>query len=282
VTRRPVHAWQTASMAEKDLETEKLELSLFRRKRKKGKEDKDDKQDSGTEVDTPTPEASESAGTAGTAASDASTADAPTAETPAAETPDAPAAASTGGPAAAPSSGTDDTQVIHAAPTTGTQTAQAPRRTRGARVASKQPRRQVQLPSLSAQPAVLLVGAVVGVLAVVLTFVSLQLCELVTGTSSCGGPGLFVLLAVVILMILGGSAALSAFGVQDPGGISFLGVAMFVAVCLVVLLPSLLEPWMIAVAPVLCALSFATAHWIVTRFDEDILESDGPPLHDVR
>ena len=89
-------------------------------------------------------------------------------------------------------------------------------------------------------------------------------------------------LLVVVLMILGGAAALRQMDVPDAGGLSFLGVAMFVAVCLVVLLPSLLEPWMVIVAPVLCALSFALAHWIVSRFDEDVLAEEGPEPHDVR
>ena len=147
---------------------------------------------------------------------------------------------------------------------------------------SRMPRVDIPLPALAPPVAALVVGAVVGLAAVALTFASLLGCELVTGTDSCGGPGLLVLLAVVVLMILGGAAALRQMDVPDAGGLSFLGVAMFVAVCLVVLLPSLLEPWMIVVAPVLCALTFALAHWIVTRFDEDIMAEDGPEPHDVR
>jgi L-lactate dehydrogenase complex protein LldE len=77
--------------------------------------------------------------------------------------------------------------------------------------------------------------------------------------------------------------SLRMLGVSEPGGLSFLGVAMFVAVCLVALLPNLLEVWMIVVAPILSAITFWIAHWIVTRFDEDILVADdGPPPHDVR
>ncbi len=157
-----------------------------------------------------------------------------------------------------------------------------PRRRRGSRIAPPAARRSPNLPSLGAQVAALVVGAVIGLAAVVLTFVSLVGCELVTGTDSCGGPGLLVLLVVVVLMVLGGSALLRMFGVQDSGGLSFLGVAMFVALCLVALLPSLLEPWMIIVAPILCALTFGVAHWIVSRFDEEILEEEQPELHDVR
>ena len=32
----------------------------------------------------------------------------------------------------------------------------------------------------------------------------------------------------------------------------------------------------------LCAITFWLAHWIVSRFDEDILNEDVPEAHDVR
>jgi hypothetical protein len=281
-------------MAEKDLETEKLELSLFRR-RKKGKKQPAEAGDTAPAESTKSPPPE------------------PAAHTPATE-PTTPAPTAAGPPPArateAPTSGsitdtdTDtDTEVIPAAPPAA---APAPspatpapgrRRAGGFRFGRKPaqpaggsspaaepkgPRQPVKLPALPAEPAALLVGAAVGLAAVVLTYLSLQACELVTGTGSCGGPGLIVLLVVVALMILGGSSALRMFDVPDSGGLSFLGVAMFVAVCLVVLLPNLLEPWMIIAAPVLCALTFGVAYWIVTRFDEDILERDELEHHDVR
>src|SRR5688500_1887790 len=49
------------------------------------------------------------------------------------------------------------------------------------------------LPALPALQAALAVGALIGLLAVLLTFASLKLCELVRGTDSCGGPGLLLL-----------------------------------------------------------------------------------------
>ena len=280
-------------MAEKDLESEKLELSLFGRKRRK------DKKKSADDADAPAaaPPA-EPAGTAepseqtrrpepversepaapGPSAGRAATPRAePAADAPTAALPTTPPATTGGGATAVG----DDTIASSSGPATRASTTSGGRRVRGARKATA-PRRQLQAPSMAAPAATLVVGAVVGLAAVALTYASLKACELFTGTDSCGGPGLFVLLAVVVLMILGGSAALSMLGVPESGGISFLGVAMFVALCLVVLLPSLLEPWMIVVAPVLCALTYLLAHWIVTRFDEDILETDGPPQHDVR
>jgi hypothetical protein len=130
--------------------------------------------------------------------------------------------------------------------------------------------------------AALLVGALVGLLGVGLTFGALQTCDAITGTDSCGGPGLLIVLLVVIVMIMAGSALLRLLGVGESGGLSFLGVAIFVAICLVFLLQQLLEPWMVVAGPVLCALSFGTAHWVVNRFNTELLTDEGPEPHDVR
>ena len=253
-------------MAEKDLESEKLELSLFGRKRRKGSTKSAD------EVEAP------------------AAAPEPVEPSPMSTQPVTTQPATSGGGATAV--GGDTAALPADGGAAATTTAAGRRRAPGSRKAGrtktsrqrapKSSRRSARVPSMAAPAASLLVGAVVGLAAVVLTYASLQACRLVTGAGSCGGPGLLVLLAVVALMILGGSAALSMLGVPESGGLSFLGVALFVALCLVVLLPSLLEPWMIVVAPVLCALTYLLAHWIVTRFDEDILETDGPPPHDVR
>ena len=139
-----------------------------------------------------------------------------------------------------------------------------------------------ELPPLKASVASLVVGAIVGLLGVGLTFGALQTCDAITGTDSCGGPGLLVVLVVVVVMVMAGSALLRAFGVSEPGGLSFLGVAIFVAICLVFLLQQLLEPWMVVVGPVLCALGYGTANWVVNRFNTELLAEDSPEPHDVR
>ncbi|GAA1931836.1 hypothetical protein [Nocardioides marmoribigeumensis] len=148
--------------------------------------------------------------------------------------------------------------------------------------AARRARPARSLPPLAASVAALVVGALVGLLGVGLTIGSLKACDAITGTDSCGGPGLLVVLAVVIVMVMAGSALLRAFGVSEPGGLSFLGVAIFVAICLVFLLEQLLEPWMIVVGPALCALGYGTAHWVVNRFNTELLAEDGPEAHDIR
>lgn len=272
-------------MAEKDPETEKLELSLFRRKKKQPAPEADS---SPPEKPSAQPEASSAAPASAAAPRTDAARPAPAPKpgrrkatkpvaAPAAAAPPPAAAATQATPPSPVSPATQvDTEPVPAdvAPSEGSEESSGTK--------PRMPRVDIPLPVLAPPVAALVVGAVVGLAAVALTFASLLGCELVTGTDSCGGPGLLVLLAVVVLMILGGAAALRQMDVPDAGGLSFLGVAMFVAVCLVVLLPSLLEPWMIVVAPVLCALTFALAHWIVTRFDEDVMAEDGPEAHDVR
>ena len=147
---------------------------------------------------------------------------------------------------------------------------------------AKAERQRPSLPPLRSSVASLVVGAVVGLLGAALTVGALQTSDAITGTDSCGGPGLLVVLVVVVVMVMAGTALLRAFGVNEPGGLSFLGVAIFVAFCLVFLLEQLLEPWMLVVGPVLCALGYGTAHWVVNRFNTELLTDEQPEPHDVR
>src|SRR5829696_3602067 len=87
------------------------------------------------------------------------------------------------------------------------------------------PEREVRFPSLPALPAVLLVGAVVGLAAVLLTYGSLRLCDVATGTATCGGgPGLLLMLAILISLTYLGGWLLRGFGISDAGSTSFLAV----------------------------------------------------------
>jgi thiol:disulfide interchange protein len=154
----------------------------------------------------------------------------------------------------------------------------AEERTEGADAVEERPRARrrtvPRLPPLAATTAAVAVGAVVGLLGCVLTFLGLKLCELVAGTSSCGGPGLLVLILIVVLMIL---------AVEDAGNLSFLGVGITVAAVLIFLLNYLYQPWMFVVMPALTALAFAVARWITTRYVEDVLaDDDESEMHDVR
>ena len=163
--------------------------------------------------------------------------------------------------------------------------AAAPPDTEPVLAAPKPPMRdriEAGLPDLAAGTASIVVGAIVGLLGCVATFLSLKGCELATGTDSCGGPGLLVLIVILVGMIVVGALLLRMFGVAEPGNVSFLGVAITAVVILVFLIKYLFSPWMFAVVPVLSAFAYGLARWVTTRWtdDGDYLKDDYS--HDVR
>jgi hypothetical protein len=139
------------------------------------------------------------------------------------------------------------------------------------------------LPELAASTAALLVGGLVGLLGCALTYLGLQGCELATGTGSCGGPGLLVLVVILVAMVVAGAFALRALRVPDAGNVSFLGVGIMTVIALVFLIDYLYDPWMFLVVPVVSAVCYALARWITTLYAEDLDDDDGGlPHHDIR
>jgi hypothetical protein len=135
---------------------------------------------------------------------------------------------------------------------------------------AKRPRRkrELTLPAVGGLTAAVVTGVLVGVIAVGLTWSSLRLCEVVRGTSSCGGPGYLLLLAILIAMILLGAVLLRALGVPEAGSTSFLAVGLLAVVAMLFLVGVLFHWWMILVIPACSALTFAAAHWVTTTFVE--------------
>lgn len=130
----------------------------------------------------------------------------------------------------------------------------------------KAPRPPVEMPHIDPGPATAIVGAVMGLDAVIFTWLGLQGCEAITGAESCGGPGIFVLAAIVVSLVLLGAAMLRLLRVPDAGSLSFLGVSVMCVVVLVFLLEALETPWTLLYMPILGLASFATARWVTTRF----------------
>jgi hypothetical protein len=133
-----------------------------------------------------------------------------------------------------------------------------------------------QLPELAASTAALVVGALVGLLGCVLTAVALQGCELLTGTSSCGGPGLLVLLVIVAAMAVLGAALLRAFKVPEAGNLSLLGVGVMVVVALLFLSDHLYAAWMFVAIPLLTALGYGLAAWVTSRYVDEVMVEPDP------
>ena len=114
--------------------------------------------------------------------------------------------------------------------------------------------------------AALATGLLVGALTVLLTWLSQRGCEAVQGTSSCGEPGLLLLLAILVVMVLVGASALRLARVADPGSTSFLAVGLLTVLALLFLVGSLFEWWVVIVVPALSMLTFALSHWVTTSF----------------
>ena len=111
-------------------------------------------------------------------------------------------------------------------------------------------------------------GAVVGALVVALTWLSLRLCEVLQGTPSCGNPGIFLLLAIMVAMVVLGGAMLRAAGAPDPTSTAFLAVGLLCVVALLFLVDALMSPWMAVVIPLVSIGAFVLSHWVTTAVVE--------------
>ena len=130
----------------------------------------------------------------------------------------------------------------------------------------EKPTSRPSLPALPALQATLAVGAVVGLLAVLLTFASLKLCELVRGTDSCGGPGLLLLVATLVILTYVGGWLLRGFAIDDPGSTSFLAVGLLAVIAMLFFLDVIYNWWMVIVIPIVAMATYALSWWVTTRF----------------
>ena len=129
-------------------------------------------------------------------------------------------------------------------------------------------RRELALPPIPSPAAAALTGAVVGLLAVGLTWLGLQGCELVRGTESCGGVGLLMLLVILAAMVALGAVMLRAWGIPDATSTSVLAVGLIAVVCLLFLIDVLMSTWMLLVIPLVGAAAYALSHAVTARFVE--------------
>ncbi|WP_183096012.1 hypothetical protein, partial [Nocardioides stalactiti] len=118
-------------------------------------------------------------------------------------------------------------------------------------------------------PAAAVTGGVVGIAMVVLTWLSLQGCEAVRGTASCGGgPGFVLLVATFVVCILLGSTLLKTFLIPDPGSSSFLAVGLVAVVALLFLIDALDHWSMLIVIPVISIAGYLASVWVTKTFVE--------------
>ena len=126
-------------------------------------------------------------------------------------------------------------------------------------------RRQLPTIALSGVPAAAVTGVVIGALAVLLAWLSTTACDVVRGTSSCGGgPGLLILVVVLVLLSWVGGLLLRVFGVADAGSTSILAVGILAVLVLVFLLGSIDEWWMVVAIPVAAVIAYCASWWVTT------------------
>ena len=163
------------------------------------------------------------------------------------------------------------------------------------------------LPALPGRLAAALTGLVAGVFGAMLTYLSLQGCNAVSGTQSCGGTGVLLLVIILVLMTLLGGAILKAGQVTDAQSTSLLAVGVLCVIVLVTLdagtvlavdVPGRADPRRRRLralalghhhvhradprgrAPTTTYAELRLSHWVTTTFIEPTPE-DGPD-HDVR
>jgi hypothetical protein len=130
------------------------------------------------------------------------------------------------------------------------------------------PPQEPRAPWLSGRPAAVLAGLLVGALVVGATAASLRLCTEIKGTSSCGNPGFFLLLAILVVAVLVGSALLKVAHVPEPTSTSFLAVGLMSVFALLFLVGQLFAWWMIIVIPLVSVVTFLVSHWVTTTYIE--------------
>lgn len=116
-------------------------------------------------------------------------------------------------------------------------------------------------------------GIVCGLIGIVLSMASLRGCEAVRGVGTCGGIGLFALLAILVVEIFIGAALLNACRVQDAFSTSFLGVGLAAVVIVLFLLSYLDAWWMLVAVPLVTAAAYLVSWWVSSRF-VDVRDDD--------
>ena len=143
--------------------------------------------------------------------------------------------------------------------------------------------RQLPTIALSGIPAAAVTGVVIGGLAVLLAWLATSACDVVRGTSSCGGgPGLLILVVVLVALAYAGGALLRVFGAPDAGSTSILAVGIMAVLVLVFLLGSIDEWWMAIAIPVAAVIAFCASWWVTSAVVGLDTEAEAPEPHDVR
>lgn len=118
-------------------------------------------------------------------------------------------------------------------------------------------------------PVVLLavVGLLCGFVVVGLVWLSGEGCARTRDTGKCGALGLPLLILSVVVAIVLGTIALRRLALENPGLISFLGVAFMCLIVVGLLSDRLYSTWTLLIIPGLTAVTFLVADLLAKRLN---------------
>ena len=125
-----------------------------------------------------------------------------------------------------------------------------------------------RIPHIDPRPAALITGVLVGLVAVGLGLVALEVFSDVRGVSSGGGRwGSLTFVVVTFIAIVLGDLLLTAFGTARAGLISFLAVVLTIVAILGLFLELADDRRALVLVPVLGAVTYLVSHWLITLAD---------------
>lgn len=146
-----------------------------------------------------------------------------------------------------------------------------PKPTRKERRAARE-RNVVPLRWLPGYVAAIVTGGLIGGLTVLLAWATAQGCAAVRGVGTCGGYGIFALVAILGIDVIIATGVLRLCRVIDPATTAMLGVGLVALAAMVFFLGETQSFAMVYVIPTLMAVTFAIAWWITAaiarRVDE--------------
>ena len=126
----------------------------------------------------------------------------------------------------------------------------------------KRERATTPLPWLPGYVAAIVTGALCGGLTVLLAWATGQGCSALRGVGTCGGYGVFALVAILGIDVVIATGILRLCRVVDPATTALLGVGLVAVLAMVFFLGSTQSVAMVYVIPLLMAATFAFAWWI--------------------
>lgn len=121
-----------------------------------------------------------------------------------------------------------------------------------------------RIPHIDPLLASLITGLVVGMVSVGLGVVALSVFSELRGVSSGGGRwGSLTFVVVAFVAFVLGEVLLSAFGSVQARLVSFLGVVLTIVAMLGLFLDLVDTTWAVVLLPVLGAVTYAAAHWLI-------------------